>query len=97
MNYTSEMPYAIFFSSGLGLGFALGIGAWALSTWLAKKMVESTYREKLVEQTMALKKRQAEINEAVAKLRASYPDMSQRQTEIAEKELESVFQSRPRA
>lgn len=101
IKYKSEysypvMTYAIFFVTGLGLGFTLGLATWAVCSFMGKKVAEIELSKKNAKAFSEMQAMKAKRDEALAKLRAANPEMSERQEKILEDELSTVFQGRER-
>ena len=90
------MVYSIFFAAGLGLGFTLGIASWAVCWFLGQKAAALMSSRQRAKELMEIQSNKKKHEEALDKIRASYPEMSARQSEIMEQELGSIFQTRQR-
>jgi signal transduction protein with GAF and PtsI domain len=90
------MIYSIFFSSGLALGFVAGIATWAVCHHIGRKLAAAEHQKliaKIRTDAVIEKKR---IDDAMAKFRASFPEMDEQHKVILEKEVSGVFSSRNR-
>jgi len=87
---------SIMFCCGLGLGFTLGLATWAFCSFLGRKVAEIELKKKNAAAFAEMQALKQKRDEAVAKLRAANPEMSDRQQAILENELSTVFNSRER-
>jgi len=90
------MFYSIFFVSGLGLGFSLGLATWAVCSFMGRKVAEVELSRKNAKAFTEMQAMKTKRDEALAKLRAANPEMSERQEKILENELATIFQGRER-
>lgn len=90
------MVYSIFFCAGIGLGFTLGLITWAVCTFLGRKAAEIDIQKKNAKAFAEMQALKSKRDEALAKLRAANPEMSERQEKILNDELATVFQGRER-
>lgn len=88
--------YSVFFCSGIGLGFTLGLATWAVCSWLGKKAAEQAIRSENAKALMRVNAQKQERDEAIARMRAANPEMTERQQKLMEDELSTVFQARER-
>lgn len=90
------MIYAIFFASGLGLGFALGCISWAGIYTLAKKVAESKYKAdvlRMQQEGILTKRHLEEVKKKVVDIYG--PNLTERHKEVLSEELASVL-TKPR-
>jgi hypothetical protein len=87
---------SIFFCAGLGLGFTLGLATWAFCSWFGKKIASQEFQKVVVKAKAEQMMQDKRVKEAMAKVRAQYPEMDEDQVRIAESELSkaNVFGSR---
>lgn len=90
------MTYSIFFCAGLGIGFALGLATWAVCSFMGRKVAEIDIQKKNAKAFTEMQAMKTKRDEALAKLRAANPEMSERQEKLLEDELSTVFQGRER-
>lgn len=94
--YNATMIYAIFFCSGIVVGLAAAVPLYAFLHIAAQKVVDVKRKGELARAQMDAIKSKQMLDEKMAKLRAGNPEMSERQEEIARRQLEDVFQVRDR-
>lgn len=90
------MIYAIFFCAGIVVGIAAAVPLYAFLHIAAQKVVDMRRKGELARAQMDAIKSKQMLDEKMAKLRAGNPEMSERQEEIARRQLEDVFQVRDR-
>jgi uncharacterized membrane protein (DUF106 family) len=88
---------SIFFCAGLGLGFTLGLVTWAVCSWLGKKLAEQEIKSRNAKAVMESQLLKQKRDEALNKLKAANPEMTERQQKLMEDELATVFQRRERS
>ena len=84
------------FCCGLGLGFTLGLVTWAVCSFMGRKVAEMDLQKKNAKAFAEMQAMKQKRDDALAKLRAANPEMTDREQAMLENELATVFQGRER-